>query len=130
MPQPEKIGKVGTVRITYRKGQNGQTTVAGMPQWDFERLQNLVAAYEGHEKALKELEGLPYEAVRKEARKVLGITQPSPRRGAPLLSKPFEFPVYDVRGMFKRTAVNERKVTLYPKHIQQVVFINAVNVTN
>lgn len=129
MPQPEKIGKIGTVRITYRQGHSGPTTVAGMPEWDFGRLQNLVGAYEGHEKARTELERLPYEQVRREARKLLGITQPSPR-SAPLPSKSFEFPAYDVRGVFKRTAVNERSVTLHPKHIQQVTFINVVSVTN
>ena len=128
MPKPEKIGKVGTVRITYRQGHSGPTTVAGMPEWDFERLQNLVTAYEGHEQALKELSELPYEQVRKQARELLGITQPSPRRSLP--SKSFTFPAYSVRGMFKRVAFNERSVTLHPKHIQQVTFINVMTVTN
>lgn len=128
MPQPEKIGKIGMVRITYRKGHSGPTTVAGMPEWDFGRLQNLVTAYEGHEQARKELEGLPYEQVRKEARKALGITQPSPRGALP--SKTFEFPSYTLRGMFKRTAVSPRTVTLEPKHIQRVEFTNVVTVIN
>ncbi len=128
MPQPGKIGKVGTVTITYHTGHNGPTTVAGMPEWDFGRLQELVTAYEGLEQAQKELDDLPYEQVRKETRKFLGITQPSPRRSLP--SKTFEFPVYDVRGAFKKTAANKRMVTLEPKHIQKVEFTKVVNVTN
>jgi hypothetical protein len=129
MPEPEKIGKVGTVEIAYRSGHSGPMKVTGMPEWDFGRLQNLVNAYEGHDQAVDKLNAHPNEQVRKEARRLFGLPQPLPRQHMEV--REFDFPFYTVIGAFKRQrAVNRRVVKLTPKHIQAVKFTHVVAVTN
>jgi hypothetical protein len=129
MPQPEKFGKVGTVLITYRPGHSGVTIVAGMPEWDFERLQNLVGAYEEHDKLVDQLNDHPNEQVRKTTRSLLGLPQRAPRPH--MEPRSFDFPLYDVRGRRRnKQAVNKRIIKLEPKYIQKVEFTRAVEVTN
>jgi hypothetical protein len=99
-----------------------------MPEWDFGRLQNLVNAYEEHDKAVDQLNDHPNEQVRKATRGLLGIPQPPPRQH--MESRLFDFPMYDVRGWHKKTAVNKRVIKLEPKHIQQVRFTRVVEVSN
>lgn len=128
MPEPDKIGKVGTVLITYRPGYSGPTIVAGMPEWDFGRLQNLVNAYEEHDQLVDKLNDHPNEQTRKVVRSLLGIPQQPPRPH--MESRQFDFPMYDLRGWRSKTAVNRRVIKLEPKHIQQVTFTRVVEVSN
>jgi len=129
MAPPKKIGKIGTVVITYRKGHRGPTSVVGMPEYDFDCLRNMVVAYELHDLTVDQINGHPNEVVRRSVRETLGIPQPPPVRH--LEAKEFEFPAYRCVGVGKlRRAVGKRMIKLTPRNIKDVAFTEVVGVTN
>lgn len=129
MAPPDKIGKLGTVNITYRRGHRGPTVVVGMPEYDFGRLQNLVTSYEEHDKAVDQLNDHPNRRTRNQMLGMLGLPLQGPHLHMEV--KEYEFPSYDTVGVLGvRRAINKRIVRLTPKYIEEVVFTSPVKVTN
>lgn len=128
MPSSAVIGKIGKVRLTYLKGRHGPTSIEWMSEGDFARLMELIEAYAELDRIAKQPDDGQSQTVRKQMARRLGVSSPSPVRHD--ASKKYIFQAYYLRGVFKRTAVERTEVTLEPKYIETVRFLNVATVLN
>lgn len=90
---------VGRVVITYNSGRSGPNSIVTVRKADFDRLVNVIQAYQVIASVRGELRSHPTEQVRSQARDLLGMaqskTQPTPR-------KAFTLQTYTVKGRWPR----------------------------
>jgi hypothetical protein len=130
MPPPAKVGKIGRVKIMYRPGRFGVPSIQYMSEYDFGRLQTLVNAYAKHAEVAKELNNHPNRRVRLEMQTLIGLPLSPPVNELP--SKTFPFTRYALKGLRKTNlrAAPGGQIPLEPKHIDNVEFVEVVEVTN
>lgn len=128
MPPPAKIGRVGKVTITNRKGHRGPTTVELMSEYDFGRLETLIKAYVDLDSVQDQLDNHPNRQVRIQMSALLGLPAPAPCERAQ--SKKASFTRYKLKGLLNKSAVPNGSVDLEPKLIERATFTDVVAVAN
>lgn len=112
--QQPTLETVGTVVITYNQGRNGPNHIAVVRQADFDKLVNVINAYQEIVRLRGKLRAHPNEQVRRDMREALGLPHPRPK---PLETRPFELQTYTVQPGRRRRPGRLRKgsvVTLSP----------------
>ena len=84
---------VGVVVITYNQGRNGPNNIAVVRELYYDRLVNVINAYQRIVTLRGQLETHPNEQVRRDMREMIGLPHPKPK---PLETQPFNLQTYTI----------------------------------